>query len=285
MRDYACRLLSERWACETVSNGRQALEAARARRPDVIVTDIMMPDLDGFGLLSELRADPELSAIPVILLSARAGEEAKLEGVTAGADDYLVKPFSARDLIVRVDTQLIKARARVLEQAHARRLVNLFTHAPVAIAILRGPEHVFEFANAHYLELVPGRELTGKPIRHALPELAGQGIYELLDGVRASAEPVIGRSVRMVVNRGPHGEPEDCYFDFVYQPIFDESGAVDTIVVVAPRSQRAGEGEVRSRGGQPPEGRVPGHALTRAEDAVECGARVYADVARRRHRE
>jgi signal transduction histidine kinase/FixJ family two-component response regulator len=97
MVEYARRLLSERWAVETVHNGREALRAARERRPDVIVTDIMMPELDGLGLLGELRADPELRSIPVILLSARAGEEARLEGLAAGADDYLIKPFSARD--------------------------------------------------------------------------------------------------------------------------------------------------------------------------------------------
>ena len=103
MREYAKRLLAQRWLVETVSNGREALEAARVRRPDVIVTDVMMPELDGFGLLRELRADPSLQTIPVIMLSARAGEEARIEGLAASADDYLVKPFSARDLLARVD--------------------------------------------------------------------------------------------------------------------------------------------------------------------------------------
>ena len=73
--------------------------------------DVMMPELDGFGLLKELRADPELAAVPVVMLSARAGEEARLEGLAASADDYLVKPFSARDLLARVDAQLLKSRA------------------------------------------------------------------------------------------------------------------------------------------------------------------------------
>ena len=112
MRDYARRLLSQRWTVEAVGNGRQALAAARARRPDVIVSDVMMPELDGFGLLKALRADPELETIPVVLLSARAGEEARLEGLAASADDYLVKPFSARDLLARVDAQLHRSRAR-----------------------------------------------------------------------------------------------------------------------------------------------------------------------------
>ena len=83
-------------------DGEAALAAARQRPPDLILTDVMMPRLDGFGLLRELRADPRTSGIPVILLSARAGEESRVEGMQAGADDYLVKPFSARELLARV---------------------------------------------------------------------------------------------------------------------------------------------------------------------------------------
>jgi signal transduction histidine kinase len=232
MADYARRLLADRWAVETVANGREALRVARARPPDVIVTDIMMPELDGFGLLRELRADAALKSIPVIMLSARAGEEARLEGVAAGADDYLVKPFSARDLVARVDAQLIRTRARALEERHARRLIDLLTNAPVAIAILRGPDHVYELANPRYLALVGGRHVLGLPIREALPELAGQGIFELLAQVRQSGQPFVGKSMRVLLNPGPHGLAEEPYFDFVYQPMFDGEGRVDSIVVV-----------------------------------------------------
>ena len=233
MAAYARRLLSDRWEVDTVHNGLDALRVARERRPDLIVTDIMMPELDGLGLLREVRADPELASTPVIMLSARAGEEARLEGLAAGADDYLVKPFSARDLIARVGAQLVKARVRTVEQEHSRRLVNVFTNAPVAIAILRGAEHVYELANAPYLQLVGGREVIGRPIRLALPELEGQGTFELLDAVSASGEPYIGKSRHVVLNRGPRGEPEDAYFDFVYQPTFGADGLVDAIVVIA----------------------------------------------------
>ena len=233
MAEYARRLLSDRWVVETVHNGRDALRAARERRPDVIVADVMMPELDGFGLLRELRDDRDLQSISVVMVSARAGEEARLEGLAAGADDYLTKPFSARELISRVDAQLIKARVRKVEQEHARRLVNLFTNAPVAIAILRGAEHVYELSNAHYVALVGGREVLGKPIRAALPELEGQGVFELLDAVRSSGEPYIGKSLHVMLNRGPRGEPEEAYFDFVYQPTFGDDGLADAIVVVA----------------------------------------------------
>jgi signal transduction histidine kinase len=232
MRDYATRLLSQRWSVEAVSNGRQALAAARLHPPDVIVSDVMMPELDGFGLLRELRADPELQSIPVLLLSARAGEEARLEGLAASADDYLVKPFSARDLLARVDAQLLKAQTRAIERRHSRRLAALFAHAPVAIAVLRGPDHVYELANERYLTFVGGRALVGASIRDALPELAGQGIYELLDAVWQTGEPYIGESNGVTLNRGPHLEPERAFYDFVFQPLFDDGGRVEAIVVV-----------------------------------------------------
>jgi signal transduction histidine kinase len=125
MRDYARRLLGAQWRVDTASDGLEALRVARERRPDVIVTDVMMPSLDGFGLLREVRADPALRQTAVILLSARAGDEARLEGLAEGADDYLVKPFSARDLVARVNVHVVKARVRASEQEHADRLAGL----------------------------------------------------------------------------------------------------------------------------------------------------------------
>jgi DNA-binding response OmpR family regulator len=106
------------------------------------------------------------------MLSARAGEESRVEGLQAGADDYVIKPFSARELVARVETQLLRGRIRGIEQAQRRRLLDIFAQAPAAIAILSGPEHVFEMANSWYLDLVGGRDVVGKPLRHALPEVA-----------------------------------------------------------------------------------------------------------------
>jgi two-component sensor histidine kinase len=112
MRAYVKRLLSEYWDVEAVPDGATALAAARARIPDLVLTDVMMPGLDGFGLLRELRADPRAREVPVILLSARAGEESRVEGLEGGADDYLIKPFSARELIARVGAHLKLSRLR-----------------------------------------------------------------------------------------------------------------------------------------------------------------------------
>jgi signal transduction histidine kinase len=113
MRDYAARLLrGQGWVVDTAADGAAALAAARRDPPDLILSDVMMPRLDGFGLLRAVRADPRTSTTPIILLSARAGEEARVEGLDTGADDYLVKPFSAQELVTRVRSHLSLARMR-----------------------------------------------------------------------------------------------------------------------------------------------------------------------------
>jgi PAS domain S-box-containing protein len=112
MRTYVRRLLGPHYEVEAVGNGEEALAAARRHPPDLVLTDVMMPGLDGFGLLRELRASEYTRAIPVILLSARAGEDARVEGLSAGADDYIVKPFTARELLARVGAHLSLSRLR-----------------------------------------------------------------------------------------------------------------------------------------------------------------------------
>ncbi len=113
MRDYVGRLLREqRWKVDFANDGLEALTRAQELQPDLVVTDIMMPNLDGFGLLRRLRADPRTAQIPVIMVSARAGDEARIEGLEAGADDYLVKPFSAKELLARARAQLENVRLR-----------------------------------------------------------------------------------------------------------------------------------------------------------------------------
>lgn len=107
MRQYIKSLLEPYWQVEVVADGEAALQAVSSNYPpDLVLSDVMMPKLDGFGLLKVLREDAKTQALPVILLSARAGEEAKIEGLQAGADDYLVKPFSARELLARVEAHL-----------------------------------------------------------------------------------------------------------------------------------------------------------------------------------
>ena len=140
IRHYVARLLGERYTVRSAADGTSALASARERRPDLVLTDVMMPRLDGFGLLRALRADPDTCDVPVILLSARAGEESRVEGMEAGADDYLIKPFSARELLARVAAHLQIARMRRDAAEAARRrgaqFQALLHHAPVGVYLV-----------------------------------------------------------------------------------------------------------------------------------------------------
>jgi signal transduction histidine kinase len=143
MREYLTRMLSTHWTVETAVDGEAALASVRARRPDVILTDVMMPNLDGFGLVQRLRADEATADLPVVVLSARAGEESRVEGLEVGADDYLVKPFSARELIARVQVHvtLAKLRRGLLERAdEARRAAEDATRAKDEFLAMLGHE-------------------------------------------------------------------------------------------------------------------------------------------------
>ena len=125
MREYLARLLrTAGYQVTTVTDGQAALDAARAGTPDLVISDVMMPRLDGLGLVAALRADARTAAVPVLLLSARAGQEASVEGLRAGADDYLVKPFSAVELLARVRSNLGMARFRNRESQFRRTLID-----------------------------------------------------------------------------------------------------------------------------------------------------------------
>jgi len=247
LREYVSRLLRQDYRVHAVANGKEALAATRKLHPQLVLSDVMMPGLDGFALLKAIREDEDTRAIPVVLLSARAGEESRVEGLHRGADDYLVKPFTARELLARVETHIQMGRVRRqvshLEQQlvqeterEQRRLRELLQLAPAAIAMLSGPEHRWAYVNPAYLKVI-GREraedLLGNPIRETLPEVEGQGYFELLDQVYGSGEPATGTEMKVRLNRGPEGQPEDTYFNFVYQPLRNASGAVEGIFVHA----------------------------------------------------
>jgi signal transduction histidine kinase len=143
MREYLTRTLAPRCAVQTAVDGEAALASIHARRPDVVLTDVMMPNLDGYGLLARLRADEATADLPVIVLSARAGEESRIEGLEVGADDYLVKPFSSRELIARVQVHvtLAQLRRKLLERAEeARRAAEDATRAKDEFLAMLGHE-------------------------------------------------------------------------------------------------------------------------------------------------
>ncbi|WP_369257187.1 SpoIIE family protein phosphatase [Geodermatophilus amargosae] len=144
MRDYVVRLLAPVHEVRAVADGQAALDAALADPPDLVVSDVMMPRLDGMQLLAALRADARTSRVPVVLLSARAGQEAAVEGLAAGADDYLVKPFSAQELLARVDAHLQLGRAR---REAEERFTTMADLAPALIWVADGTGRR-EFLNA-----------------------------------------------------------------------------------------------------------------------------------------
>jgi PAS domain S-box-containing protein len=123
----------------------------------------------------------------------------------------------------------------VLAQRHrideAERLRRLFDHAPGFMAVLRGPDHVFELLNASYVQLVGHRDLAGRPVREALPEVEGQGFFELLDDVYRSGEAFTGRATPIGLQRAPGAAVEERLVDFVFQPIADAGGEVGGIFV------------------------------------------------------
>jgi PAS domain S-box-containing protein len=234
MREYVTRLLRERWAVEAVADGTSALARAREAPPDLILSDIMMPGMDGFELLQALRDDPSTRAIPVIFLSARAGEEARIEGLSAGADDYLIKPFSARELLARVGTHLEASRLRLEADRARARLYSLFMQAPVPVCVFAGPTLVYDLANPLYEQIVGRSDIVGMPLREALPELPHDApVVQILEGVYASGKPYTADEFCVPLDRKGDGTIEDAFFNFTCQPMRDAAGEMFGIMAVA----------------------------------------------------
>ena len=128
MRAYLQRLLGAEFIVQTSINGADALEQLDSFKPDLILSDIMMPVMDGKELLARIREKEEKHWVPLIFLSARAGEEARIDGLEAGADDYLVKPFSAQELLSKVRAQIKINRIRLHNEQRMRDFVAVATH-------------------------------------------------------------------------------------------------------------------------------------------------------------
>jgi PAS domain S-box-containing protein len=179
MRSYIRRLLTPRYRVTAVENGAAALAVAQVDPPDLVLSDVMMPEMDGFALLDALRRDPRTRETPLILLSARAGEEAQLEGLSASADDYLAKPFSARELLVRVAANLKLAELRreaTLRERDAR---------SVAERAREQMTHVFERTIDGVIALdrewryIYVNEQAAQLARHMPAEMLGKRVWEL----------------------------------------------------------------------------------------------------------
>lgn len=143
LRRYVTRVLESFFEVEAVGDGMAALERIRSDPPNLLLTDVMMPRMDGYELLKAIRTEPATQDLPVVMLSARAGEEASIEGLRAGADDYLAKPFTGRELLARVTARVElaetrrRATAEVLIERH--RLEETLRQLPAGVALAEAP--------------------------------------------------------------------------------------------------------------------------------------------------
>ncbi|WP_276370435.1 ATP-binding protein [Chryseolinea sp. H1M3-3] len=225
MRTYVERLLQKQYHVILAADGEDGLAKALKHTPDLILSDIMMPKLDGFGLLKRLKDNLTTRNIPFIFLSARAGEESKVEGIQAGADDYLIKPFSSKELIARVNNHISISTAR----RHAEKeFFNLFLQSPAHIHVFKGPDHVVEFFHPLGISFT-GRDVTGMKIREAFPEVEGQGFFEMLDKVYHEGITINARNSKAVIT-DKNGKANEHYFDSTYLPWKDLEGKTQGVL-------------------------------------------------------
>jgi signal transduction histidine kinase len=201
MRRYVSHILAEHWRVESVADGEAAVRAVSLSMPDLLILDVMMPRLGGFGVLHALRGDPLTRDVPVLLLSARAGEEASVEGLAAGANDYLIKPFAAAELVARVKTQLEAAHARADARAAA-------TARDAFIAVVAHDlHHPLAGLNWH-VQILRRRLSSATPLeREQLNELLGaieecaEDLSAQIDELRDVSLIQSGRSLELRIER------------------------------------------------------------------------------------
>ncbi len=224
MREYLSHLLRPEYDVVAVESGKRAVEAARRLRPALLLTDVMMPEMDGFSVLKEVRQDASLAGMPVILLSARAGEESRVEGLQAGADDYLIKPFTARELLARIGTH-VKIAALRREGEQARRLYDTILSNTPDLAYVFDRNHRFIYANKALLGMW-GRtweESIGKNcLELGYPAWHAAMHEREIDQVIATKKPIRGE----VPFAGTNGRRT---YDYIFVPVFGPSGEVEAI--------------------------------------------------------
>ncbi|MFD0751892.1 ATP-binding protein [Mucilaginibacter calamicampi] len=230
MRAYLIRLLEPYFSITVAVNGADALQKIYDEQPDLVLSDIMMPVMDGKAMLENLRKSANTIRIPVIFLSARAGEEARIDGLEAGADDYLVKPFSAAELLTKIRAQIKISKTR----NHAeQQLRNLLTEAPVAIAIYRTPWHIIEFANTRMLDYwgIDAGHSFGRPILEVVPELKEQGFGQIMDGVFKTGERFISGEIPVTLSK--FGKEELSYIHLTIEALHNEEHQITGMMAVA----------------------------------------------------
>lgn len=230
MRAYLKRLLDPYFTVQLAANGQEALTQINKRMPALVLSDIMMPVMDGKALLQQLRGNESTERLPVIFLSARAGEEARIDGLEAGADDYLVKPFSAAELLTKVRAQIHISQAR----GHAeQQLRSLLSDAPVAISVYRGPDHIVELANQRMLAYWDKQldEILNKPVFSVMTGLVEQGFKAIMDQVYITGEQLTVTEAPANLHRA--GQPVTVYVNLTIEPLRDDAGRITGTITVA----------------------------------------------------
>jgi PAS domain S-box-containing protein len=226
MRAYIARILTPTWKVETVADGRAALDRILQDPPDLLVADIMMPVLGGLELLRKLRSDSRTAGVPVILLSARAGEESRAEGLALAADDYMVKPFAAQALVSRVRSLLELSRLRRVS-SRTENQFRLIADAIPALISYVDPESRYVFTNRAYEQWFdrPSHEVRGKHVKEILGERAYTNIRPHLEHALSGHRVTFEAEVR-------HRTGDMRSVEVTYVPDIRADGAVAGIFVL-----------------------------------------------------
>lgn len=178
IREALVELLQIRWDVEAVEDGKAALEVAERSLPDLVLSDVIMPHLDGFGLLKALRSNPKTNNIPFILLSARAGEEkSRIEALEEGADDYVFKPFSDKELEARISTQLKLWEARKSHLSECQKLTSIMDTVPALLSRIDKNERFIFINKECERSLRPHQNIVGQTLK----DLFGETEYKNLE--------------------------------------------------------------------------------------------------------
>ena len=233
MRQYLKNILGRNFTVVTANNGSDALQIIQEQAPQLVVSDVMMPVMDGIQLLKAIKENKRYERIPVILLTARAGEESRIEGYQIGADDYLVKPFSIKELLARITAQL-SMRQKIEE--NERQLEYFIRKAPVGIAIYKGPDFIVEAANERVLEIW-GKSLSevkGRSLTEIFPEINAQEytreLYKMSVEKSLKGETFMVNEVEFTFQR--NGQPFKGWYNCTYEPIKDIDGSWTGIIAV-----------------------------------------------------
>ena len=233
MREYLKNILDRAFTVVTAENGVEALQKMEEQAPQLVVSDVMMPEMDGIQLLKAIKENKKYERIPVILLTARAGEESKIEGYQIGADDYLVKPFSIKELLARITAQL--AIRKKIEE-HEKQLEYFIKKAPVGIVIYKGPDFIVEAANDKVLEMWGKTflEVKGRALTKIFPEITRQedvrALYKASVDKFLKGETFAVSETEFTFQR--KGQPYKGWYNCTYEPLIDLHGNATGIIAV-----------------------------------------------------